>query len=311
MNKDKMTDVISFGSVNIDYVAKVPHLPVKGETVQATDFTTYPGGKGANQAVAAARMGGKVSMVGCIGDDEEGEIFKETFQKEGIDLEGLKISPDKHTGVSLIGLDENGNNTIITYPGANKDITLEDIKSIDDLFHSARITSLHWDIKKEVGEAFIKSANSHGLKIVLNLAPIRPINTEVLGLIDVLIVNEIEAKMLTDVEVMDLKSARKAADNLKVFGLERIIITMGGKGTVVFNRNEENYLPVYEVEVEDTTAAGDTFVGAFTQFYLERPLLESVKLASKAASLSVTRQGAINSIPRLEELNNFTGGVGT
>lgn len=303
-----MIEIISLGSINVDYVGKVPHLPVKGETVQATDFAMFPGGKGANQAVAAARMGGKVVMVGCIGEDEEGEFLKETLRGEQIKLTGLKISSHKRTGISLIGLDNHGDNTIITYPGANTEITVEDVNSYKSLFSEAKITNLHWDIKKEVGERFIEMAHENGLKVVLNLAPVRPIDSQILKLVDVLIVNEIEAKMLTNIEVLDFKSARRAADRLKKIGLKKIIITMGDNGIAVFAENKENYLSVYTVNVIDTTGAGDTFVGAFTQFFLNYSLIDAIKLASKAASLAVTKEGAINSIPELKDLDNFIEG---
>lgn len=297
-----MTEIITLGSLNIDYVAQVPHLPVKGETIQATDFSIFPGGKGANQAVAAARMGGEVAMVGCIGKDKDGNYFKEVLAREGIDLTGLKESEGSRTGLAMIGLDTEGNNSIITYPGANEDLNRKDILALQEIFAQARITNLHWDVGKQVGEKFIELAHENEVKVVLNLAPVRPISSEVLKLVDVLIINEVEAEMLTDIKVIDFKSARKSAEALKKRGLDKLVVTLGEKGIAIFSSEKEQLLPVNEVEVVDTTAAGDTFVGAFTYLYLNNSLIKAAELAGKAASLAVTKYGAITSIPTREEV---------
>jgi len=298
-----MAEIITLGSLNVDYVAQVPHLPIQGETIQATEFSIFPGGKGANQAVAAARMGGEVAIIGCIGQDNDGELFKKVLKENNIDLNGLKESSKTRTGLAMISLDKNGNNNIITYSGANEDLTIKDIIALESLFAKAKIANLHWDVSKKVGEKFIKMANDKNVKVVLNLAPVRPIDIDVLSLVDVLIVNEVETKMLTEIKVKNLKTARKAAEKLRKMGLKKVIITLGENGIALFDHNEEHFLSISDVEVVDTTAAGDTFTGAFTYFYLENSLVRAAELASEAASLAVTKKGAIPSIPFKKDLN--------
>jgi ribokinase len=289
----------------MDFVAEVPHIPTMGETIQADDFSVFPGGKGANQAVAAARLGGSVAMVGCIGNDEHGEQLSKKLSREDIDITYLKESNQFKTGLAMIGVDKQGNNSIITYPGANEDLTLEDVAAAEELFAKAKLVNLHWDVKQEVGEKFITVAHENNVEIILNLAPVKPITDKTLKLVDVLIVNEIEARMLTDIEVIDFETARKAALKLRNKGLKKVIITLGGTGVFLAAHQLERELLVPKVEVVDTTAAGDTFVGAFTRYYLENSFSKAVEMASKTASLAVTKPGAISSIPTKEEADVF------
>jgi len=298
-------EVVVLGSINVDFVAHVPHLPVVGETVQAQSFEVFPGGKGSNQAVAASRMGSQAVIVGGVGNDKYGKLMIHEFKREGINLNYLKVDPQVKTGISLIGVDSIGSNQIITYPGANKSITKEDIFSLGPLLQETKIATLHWDIDKEVGETFINFAREKNNKIILNLAPVRPIDHRVLKKVDILVVNEVEAAMLTGYQVSNLNQTRKACTALVDMGLNNIIITLGEKGVFLNIESEETHINAPGVEVVDPTAAGDTFIGTLASFWLKEGLVKAARLACLAASLSVTKKGALPSIPDKEELMNF------
>lgn len=288
----------------MDFIVKTICLPNPGETVQAEDYLVLPGGKGANQAVAVSRMGGNVELIGCIGEDEYGESIKKDLKKNGVNLKHLRTTNNKKTGISLIGVEQSGNNIIITYPGANDSLSCKDIDDAKSIIENSKLVVLHWDVKQKVGEYFIKLSKKLGKKVVLNLAPIRPINEEVFKLIDYLIINEIEASKLSNVDVKNIESGMAAGKEIQNSGIEVVIITLGDKGAILFDKDEPKYYPALNVEVIDAIGAGDTFIGTFSKFCLEMTNQRAVSLACKAASLSVTRRGAMSSIPTNEELRD-------
>ncbi len=298
----KQADFVVLGSANVDYVAHVSHLPVDGETIQSDRFAIYAGGKGANQAAALAGAGKQVIYLGAVGKDSNGSFMKEELKKYGVNTDYI-FKKDADTGVSLIAVAEDGNNFIITHAGANKNLSRKDIKNTEAILKKSRYVLLHWDINRETGEYFIKKAKEFGNKIIFNLAPVRPISDEIFKMIDYLIINEIEAGYLTDLKVETVEDAKKAGKIL-LEKINNIVITLGKSGAVVINKNTEKHIPSVKVKAVDSTAAGDTFIGVFASQLDEKGLVDAVKAANKAASISVTRYGALPSIPELSEYSS-------
>ncbi|MGM0603605.1 MAG: ribokinase [Bacillota bacterium] len=298
----KQADFVVLGSANVDYVAEVPHLPVDGETIQSDSFAIYAGGKGANQAAALARAEKDVIYLGAVGRDNNAEFMEKELQKYGVNTDYI-FKKNIDTGVSIIAVAKNGNNFIITHAGANKELSISDIDGVLDILEESKYVLLHWDINIDAGEYFIKKAKELGNKIIFNLAPVRPISEEIFKMIDYLIINETEAAYLTDIKVQDAEDARKAGKIL-LDKIENIVITLGKSGAVVINKDTEKHLPSEKVKAVDSTAAGDTFIGVFASQLDEKGLIGAVKAANRAASISVTRYGALPSIPELAEYNS-------
>jgi ribokinase len=295
-------DFVVLGSSNVDYVAKVPHLPVGGETIQSDKFSIFAGGKGANQAAAIAKSNKKVVYIGAVGQDNNGNFLKEEMKKSGVNIDYV-FEKETSTGVSLIATSKKGENFIITHAGANKKLTKSDIDKIVPVLEKSKYVLLHWDIEKDVGEYFIKKAKELKNKIILNLAPVRPISENILKLVDYLIVNEIEASYLSNLEVKNIEDSKKAG-RILLNQVANIIITLGEKGVVIVNKDFETHIAAEKIEAVDSTAAGDTFIGVFASQLIEENILNAVRAANKAAAISVTRYGAMPSIPELAEYTN-------
>ena len=298
--------IVVVGSLNMDLVIRTPRFPGPGETIIGSAFHTIPGGKGANQAVAAAKLGAQVIMVGRVGDDAFGDQQLANLSQLGIDVSRIQRDPKAATGVALIVLDEQGQNSIILAPGANMRLTLADLEAAEDALASAAILVLQLEIPQKVVEQAIKAARAHGVVVLLNPAPGRRLPPTLLSQVDVLIPNESETALLTGTEVNDIESARRAAAKLRAAGVGTVILTLGGRGALLLEGQKATHVPGYRVDVVDTTAAGDAFVGGFAVALAEgQDLAQAVRLANAAGALAVTKLGAQPSLPTRSEVEAF------
>jgi ribokinase len=299
--------VLVVGSLNMDLVVRMPQIPHPGETLLGGVFKTFPGGKGANQAVAAARLGAKVTMIGCVGSDGFGRDMLEMLAAEGIDNTHIRVHPDLATGVALIQVDDQGRNSIAVASGANFDLTGEDvenaIRSVDDF--DAVVMPL--EIPIEAVRAAARMASGQGAKVLLNPAPAQILDPALLELVDVLLPNEYEAALMTGLPPLKSDAdTRNAAEKLLALGPKSVIITLGSQGAKLFGKNMESNITAFPVDVVDTTAAGDCFVGALAVALCEgKPLASAAEFAGAAAAISVTRNGAQPSLPHREEVMEF------
>jgi len=298
-----MTKITIIGSSNTDMVIKSGHLPAPGETVLGGDFFMNPGGKGANQAVAAARLGGEVHFVCKVGKDVFGETALQQFKQNGIHTRFVTQDPLAPSGVALINVDAKGENCITVASGANNCLSKGDIDAASEIFEAGDFVLTQLETPLETVVYAAKIAVKKGLKVVLNPAPAAELPAELFPHLYAITPNETEAEFLTGIPVNDLLSAEKAANILLHKGVQHVIITLGAEGALYKTAYETEHIPVAKVEAKDTTAAGDCFNGALVVGLSEgMSWTEAITFACKAASISVTRLGAQASMPRLEEL---------
>jgi len=284
-------------------VIKSPHLPAPGETILGGTFFMNAGGKGANQAVAAARLGGQVSFIAKVGRDIFGKEAIQLFKKEGIDVAAVLKDKKFPSGIALITVDDKGENCISVASGANAALTPANIKKFKAKIESASILLMQLETPLDtIGFAASHAAN-HNVKVILNPAPACPLPDELLGKLSIITPNEKEAEMLTGIAVNDASSAEHAANALHKKGVDTVIITMGAKGALLFHEDNFSFIETVKVDAVDTTAAGDVFNGALAVALSGgRPMVDAVRFACKAASISVTRLGAQASAPYIHEL---------
>lgn len=286
------------GSINMDLVVRAPRLPRLGETILGSDFRTFPGGKGANQAVAIARMGGKVSMIGRVGQDGFGDALVETLERDQVDLTYIRRDPEAASGVALITVEEGGNNAIVVVPGANGRLSPEDIWGAEEAIKQAQVLVLQLECPLETVAEAIRVAQRHAVPVALNPAPAQPLPDELLRQIDVLIPNESELQLLSGEQEVE-----QAAQALLARGVKTLIITLGEQGSLVVQRMERSAIPAHPVKAVDTTAAGDAFVGAFAVAWAEgKSLIEAARWGNAAGALAVTCLGAQPSLPTRQEV---------
>lgn len=299
-----MKSILVIGSSNTDMVITSPELPMPGETILGGEFFMNAGGKGANQAVAAVRMGAEVTLLAKVGMDVFGEQAVTRFQEEGIQTQYVLRDPDLPSGVALIMVDEHGENLISVAPGANADLRPEDIQAQAAAIRKAGILLLQLETPMATVSAAMKMAAAARKLIILNPAPAAVLSEELLSNVTILTPNEHEAGMLSGVPVTDVSSAKEAASRLRHAGAKTVIITMGALGVLLATEEGSMMIPAPEVNVVDTTAAGDTFNGALAACLARGDSLDqAVRTAVMAASISVTRSGAQASCPFLSELS--------
>jgi ribokinase len=302
-------EIVVYGSLNMDFVAFVKKLPKVGETLSANEFMMVPGGKAANQAVAAARLGIKVGMVGKVGNDYLGDELIKAITQEGVLTRTVQKDSASSTGVAMVGVDPSGNNMIITSKGANECLTIDDINETDEILRHSKAVILQLEMDRLVAEHIIKKANQHDKYIVLNLAPIVPIDPRVLKMVNLLIVNETEATELTGIEVNSIESTIEAAQVLNNQGIESVVITLGANGALLSTESIIQHFQPPQVNVIDSTAAGDCFVAAVSAFWVRKgDLRDAVEHAVKISALSVTKKGAQSSLPTIQEYESFMQG---
>jgi ribokinase len=298
-----MKKIIVVGSANTDMVVKIDKHPLPGETRLGGDFFMNAGGKGANQAVAAARLGGNVAFVARVGNDIFGKQTLDGLTNEQIDTSHVFIDDTAPSGTALIIVNEAGENSIVVAPGANAKLSSEDVYSISELTDTAFIL-MQLETPIETIKAVVKSAKIIGTKVILNPAPAQQLSNEILEGLFLLIPNESEASMLTGIQVTDLPTASMAADAILQKGVSHVIITLGKQGAYFKSPFKEILIPAPSVVAVDTTAAGDTFCGALTVALTEgKDWEDSIRFAITAASISVTRMGAQASVPYRNEIN--------
>jgi ribokinase len=301
-----MKNILVVGSSNTDMVIRVSRIPKPGETVLGGEFTMAPGGKGANQAVAAARAGGHVTFVARLGDDIFGERVLRNFEADGIETRFVFRTPDAPSGIALINVDGRGENSISVASGANAFLSARDIEKADEAFNAADIILLQLETPMETVLAAVKKARDRGVPVILNPAPARPLDDDLLRLIAVLTPNEHEAEFLTGIPVRDESGAREAAVRLRERGVVSVVITLGERGAFASSPEFVGLVPAFKVDPVDTTAAGDVFNGALAVALAEKaPMKELLRFASAAAALSVTRPGAQPSAPSRSEIGAF------
>lgn len=298
-----MKKIIVVGSANTDMVVKTDQHPKPGETKLGGEFFMNAGGKGANQAVAAARLGGNVVFVAKVGNDIFGKQTLDGLTNENIDTSYVFIDDNAPSGTALIIVNSEGENSIVVAPGANAKLNVDDVKAIANLNDTAFIL-MQLEIPIETIAAVMDIANLNGTHVILNPAPAQALSDQILNGLFLLVPNESEATMLTSIPVTDLASASKAADALLQKGVSHVIITMGKQGAYFKSAYKELLIPAPSVVAVDTTAAGDTFCGALTVAKTEgKDWEEAIQFAIAAASLSVTRMGAQASVPFRNEIN--------
>lgn len=289
------------GSINMDMVARVPRMPVGGETLTADKYYVNPGGKGANQAVAIAKLGGKVAMIGKVGSDETGDALKNNLKAMGVD-ESMVTRADVPSGIAMI-IVEGGENRIILYKGANHSVTKADV---DEGLKNAKpgdALVMQLEIPLETVTYAAAVAKRKGMLVLLNPAPAVPLGEELLKNVDIIAPNETETEILTGVGLDSDVHIALAVKKLYQLGVKRVIITMGSRGSIVAEGQTITPVEPRKVKAVDTTSAGDTFVGATVLRYLDGDTLEdAARFASVASSITVTREGAAQSIPTLEEV---------
>jgi len=297
--------IVVIGSANMDMIVKSASLPRPGETVIGGTFSMVPGGKGANQAVAAARLGGRVAFVTCVGDDEFGEALRRTYQREGIETSMVQTLAQTHTGVAFILVDSRGENLISVASGANSLFTPDRLRLLDGQAVSPRWVLLQLEIPLATVEAGAKWAKDRGAGVILDPAPApaEGLPDILLSQVDILTPNEIEAGALVGRRIASAEEAISAGRSLVERGVHEVIVKMGERGGVCVSRSGHWAYPTPRVEAVDATAAGDCFAGALAVGLSEgMSTREATKFAARAAALSVTRLGAQSSLPRREEL---------
>ncbi len=295
------------GSTHIDFYIRLPKLPSPGETVLGKEFIMKPGGKGANQAIAVARLGGESYMVSRVGNDIFGEKLIENFKKNHVDTKHVYIDNEAHTGTAFILLDENtGENMIAVAPGADNRVSKEDIDKAIDTIKASKILLLQLEIPIETVVYAAKKAWENNVKVILNPAPARPLPDEIYRYVHVITPNMIEVGHLTNTVVKNIDDAIEAGKKLVSKGVEYVVVTMGARGSLVISSNFVEHIPAYKVKAVDTTGAGDAFNGALAVFLAEgKDIVEACRLANAAAALKITRVGAQEGLPTREELINF------
>jgi ribokinase len=298
------SNVIVVGSSNTDMVIKVPRLPLPGETVLGGRFSVLAGGKGANQAVSAARAGGHVCFISKVGRDDFGERSLEGFKNEGIDVSQIKQDPDAPTGVAMIYVNDRAENCIAVAAGANENLSETDIALAGKMIAEASVLVVQLEIPIKTVEKAVKLAAEADVTVILNPAPAQVLSDNILRHVSILTPNETEASLLTGMKVTDNLDA--VADKLHRKGVKTVIITLGSRGSFVSSDTFTGLIPAFTVKAIDTTAAGDVFNGALAVGLAEKkPLVDAIQFANAAAALSVMQMGAQVSAPTDKEIKDF------
>jgi ribokinase len=297
--------IIVVGSANTDFVVRVPQLPAQGETVLGGDFKIAKGGKGANQAVAAARLGGEVTLVARLGDDHLGRDALSAYQHEGIDTRFLVLDRDAPSGVALIMVNPKGENLIAVAPGANDRLSPKDVLAAEKAFMGAGYLLVQLEIPLETVQAAAELAHRYTVRVILNPAPARPLPIEILRWVDILTPNETEAAILAG-EAPSTKNQDHLSYLFARIGVPNLVVTLGSAGAYILNQAQKSLVPSFSITPVDTTASGDAFNGALALALAQgHDLSQAVRYANAAGALTATHAGAQPSLPSAVELEQF------
>ncbi|QJD85762.1 ribokinase [Cohnella herbarum] len=298
--------IVVVGSLNMDMVVSLNHRPDRGETVLGTDFFMNVGGKGANQAVAACKLGADVAMIGKVGGDLFGDQLLANLEEVGVDCSVIEKVAGEATGVAFITLDPQGDNSIVVAAGANLLLTPEDVRKQEDLIKQAKLLMVQLEIPLETVKEAITIAKRHQVPVLLDPAPAQPLPEELLAMVDYILPNEKEITQLTGVKVSDQLTAKLAAVELINQGVSTVFAKLGEKGVVVVGANRTFFVEAYKVNAVDSTAAGDAFAGAVGAAIVSgKDIWAAAKFASAIGAMTTTRKGAQASMPLLEEAEQF------
>lgn len=301
-----MNKLVVLGSVNADHVLQVPSFPRPGETLHGYNYRVIPGGKGANQAVAAARLGADVAFIACVGDDGFGVNIRDDFAKDGINIDAVMVEENTPTGIAMIQVAESGENSICISAEANACLLPSTLQKHRHLIANAEMLLMQLETPIETIMKAAEIAHDSVTKVILNPAPAQPLPDKLLKLVNIITPNETEAEQLTGVVVTDISSAKRAADLLHQKGIELVMITLGSEGVWVSKNFNGKQIKGFQVNTVDTTAAGDTFNGAVLTALLEgKPLDDAIIFAHAAAAITVTGAGAQTSIPYRAKVDDF------
>lgn len=300
-----MAKITVIGSFVMDNVAKMRAFPQAGQTILGDSLERFPGGKGANQCVAASRLGGDVEMIGMLGRDENAEIFRKILKEEGIVSERV-FSCDKPTAVAQVQINAEGQNRICVIPSANYAFGEEELKEIDDVLKNTELVVLQLEMRLEIIEKIVRTAHAYGTKIMLNPAPAVKLSEEILSKIDYITPNETELSILTGMPTDSTEEAVAAAQRLISMGTNVVVATLGSRGALLAESGYSEVVDGFKVQVVDTVAAGDSFNGALAVAITEgKNLKEAVRFANAMGALTVQKNGAIPSLHTREELDAF------
>jgi ribokinase len=298
------------GSLNMDLVIRSPHIPQPGETIIGSDFQTIPGGKGANQAVAAARLGGQVNMVGRVGEDTFADALLDNLKSSGVDTGFVRRDSNSPTGVALIVVDDAGENVIVVASGANMQVTETDVAAAEQAISSSDVLLLQLEVPLRVVTRAAQIARANGVSVILNPAPARKLPSELLQLVDVLVPNESETELLTGIEISSQAEYANAARLLLRTGVNSLVITLGRRGSLLASSsNDLESIAAFKIKPVDTTAAGDAFLGGLAVTIGEGgSLQEAVRMGNAAGALAAMRFGAQTSLPSRSEVLQLIDG---
>lgn len=301
-----MKKVLVMGSLNMDLVTNVKTTPKVGETVLGKGFTEIPGGKGANQGAAIGKLKGNVKMLGKVGDDSFGRVLIDNLSRDGVDVSEVYVQKNQATGIAMIMVNQDGDNSIVVIPGANFDLRPEDIK--EELFKETQILVAQLETPIATVEYVFEKAKGAGSYTILNPAPAQKLSDKLLRNVDLLVPNETELELLSETEIKEFDDIIRASKILLEKGVNELIVTLGKDGAIYFKGEDYKKFNAYKVEAQDTTAAGDSFIGGLTAKLAEgKAMEEAIEFAMKVGAITVTRRGAQSSLPTLEEVKNFEG----
>jgi ribokinase len=307
-----MTEIVTIvGSLNMDLVIRSPHIPQSGETIIGHDFQTIPGGKGANQAVAAARLGGQVSMVGRVGDDAFADVLLDNLSSSGVDAKYVRCDQNAATGVALIVVDDSGENIIVVASGANMQLDETDITAAEQVISAADVLLLQLEVPLPVVTRAAQIAQDHGVTVVLNPAPARELPRELLELVDILVPNESETALLTGLNVESPADLETAAAALLDSGVKSVVITLGGRGAYLASADHKSEIfTAFPIQPVDTTAAGDAFMaGLAVNYSAGGSLPEAIRWGNAAGALAALKFGAQTSLPMRDDILQLLQGT--
>lgn len=301
-----MPEIAVIGSLNADLVLKVKSLPQRGATISAQEYHVVPGGKGANQAVAAARLGSSVRMIGAVGSDSYGDMLIGSLTSSGVDCPNVRKDRENPTGTAFITVAADGANTIVTNSGSNGKVTPADIAANEETIKNSDAVILQLEIPLETVEAALSTAKKHGVLTVLNPGPARELPSAILEKADYFVPNETESELYTGVKVDSLDAAKNAALKILEMGIPNAVITLGANGVYYRSKTEDIFVPAFKTDAVDTTGAGDCFIGAFVTALLRGDgTKEALRYACAAAAISTRTIGAQPSFPKDEAVSSL------